>query len=1056
MTEAIFIVDAEGRLTDFNDTFITYHRFKDQEECSKTITECPDYLEAFFEDGTPAPPKQWAMLRALRGETCSYTEYRLRRKDTGETWWGSYTFGPIKDKEGRIVGAVVTARDITERKQVEQRLAVNVAALTRMHELSSRAVEAKGLQTLLQEAMDTAVSIVSAAKGTLQLFEGGTLRLVAHQGHKRPFLKFFAAAETVASLCGEATRRGERVVVEDVEQSPLFAGTPSLPMLRAAGVRAAQSTPLLTRGGRLLGILTTQWATPHRPDEHDLWRLDLLVRQVADLIEQRQAEEALLREKELYRTLARNLPGLVYRVHLDGHRRMEFFNQSLVAMTGYTEAELTTGEVCSIEPLIVAEDRAVVVAAIHQAIRKHQPFEVEYRLRTKAGELRHFAERGQPVYGADGRCTQLDGLIFDTTTHKEAAARLQESQAQLSQLTENIREVFWLGTPDWNEVLYISPGYKELWGRSRESMYRSPRSWMKAIVAQDRPAVRAAVEAGIAGKLPVHFPPYRVKRPDGTVHWVEARAWPVRDEAGRVYRIAGIIDDITERKRAEEALRASEQRLALATSGARIGMFEWDVATGKVLWTEQQARLLGLATTTTTTTTTTMTTTLSLPYRYRDWARRVHREDLARVEAEQRRCMTKHLPYECEYRVVWPDKSVHWLVGRGVWLYDAKGRPERMLGVTMDITGRKQVEALLRELNVGLEQRVMERTAELSDAHDRLRAIMDNALVGILTLDERGLIVTINPAVTAIFGYAPEELVGSRGNRLWASPIQAADEEFPAHYTQPGDPQLMGAGREVLGRRKDGEVIAVELTISEFRHRDRRQFVAMVRDISARKRLEAELLEVSERERQRLGHDLHDGLGQHLHALYYLASLLEKDMKGSAPKRAREVGRLSRQLEHALTLTRGLARGLQPVNAEPEGLMIALRELAERTRALYRVDCRFLCRAPVLIHRHSAANHLYRIAQEAVNNAMKHGKPTQVRIELTGTPQRVLLGVRDNGVGIRRRSTPAKGMGLRVMQYRADAISGSLTTQRLPEGGTAVVCSVARQALLPQNATTDH
>jgi signal transduction histidine kinase len=114
------------------------------------------------------------------------------------------------------------------------------------------------------------------------------------------------------------------------------------------------------------------------------------------------------------------------------------------------------------------------------------------------------------------------------------------------------------------------------------------------------------------------------------------------------------------------------------------------------------------------------------------------------------------------------------------------------------------------------------------------------------------------------------------------------------------------------------------------------------------------------------------------------------------------------------------------------------------------VDCQFECRSPVLIHRHTAANHLYRIAQEAVNNAIKHGKPTRIRIKLTGTPQRIILGVRDNGVGISRRTKLGRGMGLHVMQHRADAISGSLLVQRLPDGGTEVVCTVSRQALLPQ------
>jgi signal transduction histidine kinase len=260
----------------------------------------------------------------------------------------------------------------------------------------------------------------------------------------------------------------------------------------------------------------------------------------------------------------------------------------------------------------------------------------------------------------------------------------------------------------------------------------------------------------------------------------------------------------------------------------------------------------------------------------------------------------------------------------------------------------------------------------------------------------------------------------------------------------------MAVGRQVLGRRKDGHAVMLELTVSDFTQGGRRQWIAMLRDITERKRLERELLEISERERRHLGGDLHDGLGQHLHGLAYLAELLQKGLEEDASPRAAEASQLSKYLHEALAMTRSLARGLQPVDAEPQGLMLALRELAERTRGVYRVDCQFECRSPVLIHLHSAANHLYRIAQEAVNNAVKHGKPTRIRIQLKATPARIILGVRDNGVGIRRRTKPGRGMGLHVMQYRADALGGSLLVQRHPEGGTDVVCTVPRQALLPQ------
>ena len=195
-------------------------------------------------------------------------------------------------------------RNLEEKVKIRTaKLEADLTALTRIRDMSTKVLEAEGLDSMLQGIMDAAVAIVAAEKGTLQMVVGDSLHIVAHVNHDRAFLDFFAAAENVASVCGEATKRGERVVVSNVETSPLFAGTPSLSVLRKAGVRAVQSTPLISRKGKLLGILTTQWGVPHVPDEQDLWRIDLLARQAADMIDQAQATMALQDSEKRYRRL---------------------------------------------------------------------------------------------------------------------------------------------------------------------------------------------------------------------------------------------------------------------------------------------------------------------------------------------------------------------------------------------------------------------------------------------------------------------------------------------------------------------------------------------------------------------------------------------------------------------------------------------------------------------------------------------------------------------------------------------------------------------------------
>jgi PAS domain S-box-containing protein len=145
---------------------------------------------------------------------------------------------------------------------------------------------------------------------------------------------------------------------------------------------------------------------------------------------------------------------------------------------------------------------------------------------------------------------------------KRAEEASAESEQRFRQLAEHIQEVFWLGTPDWQEVIYVSPAYESLWGRTCESLYREPFSWLDAVAEQDRERVLEVIDRRAAGEVAeAAFPEYRVVRPDGSFRWVLARAFPIRNERGDIYRIAGIAEDISDRKLAEEALRNAKEQL---------------------------------------------------------------------------------------------------------------------------------------------------------------------------------------------------------------------------------------------------------------------------------------------------------------------------------------------------------------------------------------------------------------------------------------------------------------------------------------------------------------
>jgi signal transduction histidine kinase len=206
--------------------------------------------------------------------------------------------------------------------------------------------------------------------------------------------------------------------------------------------------------------------------------------------------------------------------------------------------------------------------------------------------------------------------------------------------------------------------------------------------------------------------------------------------------------------------------------------------------------------------------------------------------------------------------------------------------------------------------------------------------------------------------------------------------------------------------------------------------------------LEKEVLEISEREQSRIGQDLHDGLCQHLAGIEFRLLGLKQKLEGRLKNLAGETTELARLVRQAIEETRTLARGLSPVMLKAEGLMNALHELAMSTEKAFNVSCSLNCPSPILIHDNAVATHLYRIAQEAVQNAIRHGKPKFVVINLFAQNDRVVLGVRDDGVGLPRTPRKHKGMGLHVMQYRAGMVGGSFVVQREPQGGTSVICSL--------------
>jgi PAS domain S-box-containing protein len=403
------------------------------------------------------------------------------------------------------------------------------------------------------------------------------------------------------------------------------------------------------------------------------------------------------------------------------------------------------------------------------------------------------------------------------------------------------------------------------------------------------------------------------------------------------------------------------------------------------------------------------------------WYSRIHPEDKQRWSTEAAEMFLTGKPLRSAYRVVSRD-------GRSIWFHcEAKmirkedGEPWFIHGVGFDITDLKRTEeALQEERNV-------------------VSAILHTVGALVVVLDPEGRIIRFNRACEQTSGYSFAEVTGLKIWDLLMVPEQV--DRFKSDFQQLCLDQLTSDYEGYLVKR-DGarRLIAWSSAVLPGNDGAPAYIIATGIDITERKHLEKTILEISAREQRRIGQDLHDGLGQHLTGIAFMSKVQEQKLVEKGLPEAEDAGKIVNLVNEAIHKTRELARGLLPVVSDAQGLMSALQQWAGEVEDLFAVSCRFQCFAPVLIHDDTVATHLYYVAREAVNNAIKHGHARQIVILLAAVEHQGALTIQDDGFGIGSVVPGNKGMGLHLMNYRARMVGGSLEVQRVPTGGTMVTC----------------
>lgn len=382
-------------------------------------------------------------------------------------------------------------------------------------------------------------------------------------------------------------------------------------------------------------------------------------------------------------------------------------------------------------------------------------------------------------------------------------------------------------------------------------------------------------------------------------------------------------------------------------------------------------------------------------------------------------------------------------------LTDRRGKVIGIIATEHNITERKRMEDDLLNINKELRQRVAvhtadaeQKTEQLHQREQYLSAIVNTDPNAIITADRAGIITSFNPAAERIFGYAPDEAIGQDSAMLFLSPPKTRQGGDWIRTFLPPKAAVSSLPREAQGRRKDATSFPMEVSVSEIDHLG--FYLLVARDISAQRTLEKEIIDVSTQEQERIGQEIHDGLGQRLTALTMMTANLGKKLADLNKPEAALLKEYLKQLREASDEAHTLAQGLAPVPIDPSGLKVSLKKLADSVSASSGITCHLKSRRTQELNDRVQALQLYRITQEAVNNAVKHAKPDNITIDLAAAKGGITLKISDDGKGFDADGHAADGLGMHIMRYRANIIGAALEIHSERGKGTSIVCTLPR------------
>jgi PAS domain S-box-containing protein len=414
-----------------------------------------------------------------------------------------------------------------------------------------------------------------------------------------------------------------------------------------------------------------------------------------DITERKQTERALMASEKRFRIAAGSLTDVVYEWDLND--KVDWYGD-IDGIMGYPVngfPRTLAGWAEKLHP----EDKERVVAEIEGHLKRSEPYITEYRVMNIEGEWQWWSARGTALRDEQNLPYRWIGSITDITELKRTEEELLESQEKYYYLYENAPVGMYHTKIDGSGIIEINNSACEMLGFKKEELIGQPSAIRWADPNRRNEILKIMGEYGVATNFDAE-----ILKKDNTIISCLLSMKIFKEEG----YIEGFIVDITERKRVVEALKISKEGLLFATEGANLGIWSWNIVTGELIWSDQCKILFGIP--------------LSETMSYQRFSDALHPDDRERTDKAVKDAIDNHRDYDIEYRSIWPDESIHWLAAKGRGYYDNTGKPLRLEGIVLDITGNKKTEEEIRKLNNELENRVVLRTAQLEASNKELEA----------------------------------------------------------------------------------------------------------------------------------------------------------------------------------------------------------------------------------------------------------------------------------------------------------------------------------------------